>query len=466
MKELKQISLHNKYAPLFEDKTSRYFLITGGRGSGKSSVLSIFSTWLLTQERHEKVLYTRQTLTSADKSIIPEYTGWANTMGYGGSFESTKTNIRFHNGNEIIFSGIQAASGDQTARLKSIPKVTNFILDEALELTNERTFDDINYSFREKNAKTRIILVLNPDHIQHWIYKKWFEGKGPDGKDLPQEFNGKIGNVRYIHTTYEDNIENLDEDFLNEAKQLEKNNFKKFLHHFRGHWQVESDNVLFKYRWIQENRVSEDMVPSLKRIVVAVDPAVTANKASDHTGIVVAGQGSDNHFYVLGDYSMKASPHEWATEVEKVYNLWEADKIIAERNQGGDLVESNLRTINQHLPIKTVHAKRGKILRAEPIAALYEQQMVHHVGSFRHLELEQTTYDGTGKSPDRLDALVYALTELSGGQIIAHSGLNFETEDKEAKKKEPGLVVIDQKHPSVERSIFELMESEELWTDI
>jgi phage terminase large subunit-like protein len=156
--------------------------------------------------------------------------------------------------------------------------------------------------------------------------------------------------------------------------------------------------------------------PQLRRVVVGVDPAVTSNASSDETGIVVAGIGHDRRFYVLADYSGRYSPDQWASRAVEAYRTHKADRIVAERNQGGDLVERTLRTVDRNAAITTVHAMRGKALRAEPIAALYEQARVSHVGALSMLEDQMTAWDpaSDARSPDRVDALVYALTELSG----------------------------------------------------
>mgnify|MGYP003531811726 FL=1 len=177
----------------------------------------------------------------------------------------------------------------------------------------------------------------------------------------------------------------------------------------------DNPGALWKRDGIDAARVSQ--APDLRRIVVGVDPAVTANAASDETGIIVAGLGFDGRYYVLGDYSGRYSPDQWASRVVKAYRDHKADRVIAERNQGGDLVEQNLRTVDRTLPVTTVHAKRGKALRAEPVSSLYEQGRVSHVGALAALEDQMTAWDpaGDAESPDRVDALVYALAELTGG---------------------------------------------------
>ena len=164
-------------------------------------------------------------------------------------------------------------------------------------------------------------------------------------------------------------------------------------------------------------------VPELQRIVVAVDPSGTAGGGGgDDIGIVVAGKGNDGRFYVLEDASCNLSPDGWARRVKTAYDRWDADRVVAERNFGGAMVESVLRTAAKDLPIRLVTASRGKVARAEPVAALYEQEKVSHVGEFRELEdqlcaMTPGGYVGEG-SPDRADALVWVLTELQGGRRV------------------------------------------------
>ncbi|MCK9245102.1 MAG: terminase family protein [Candidatus Marinimicrobia bacterium] len=175
---------------------------------------------------------------------------------------------------------------------------------------------------------------------------------------------------------------------------------------------------LWKYADIHQYRYlgNPEDVPGLQRVVVGVDPAVTGTSTSDETGIVVAGVGSNNHYYVLGDYSVRGSPLEWARKVVFAFEEHRADRVVGETNNGGDLVEVNLRTIKRDIPYKKVTASRGKQMRAEPIAALYEQGLVHHIGHFPKLEDQMCSWLPGMSSPDRVDALVWAITELSEKQ--------------------------------------------------
>lgn len=170
--------------------------------------------------------------------------------------------------------------------------------------------------------------------------------------------------------------------------------------------------ALWTRKMIDDLRVKE--APDFQRVVVAVDPAMTSGEESDETGIIVAAKGIDGHGYVLSDLTCRMSPDGWARRVVNAYTDHNADRVIAEVNNGGDLVERIIRTADRNISYKAVHASKGKRVRAEPISHLYEQGRVHHVGPFDALEDQQCSFtpDGFDGSPDRVDALVWALTEL------------------------------------------------------
>lgn len=173
--------------------------------------------------------------------------------------------------------------------------------------------------------------------------------------------------------------------------------------------------ALWKRSNIDATRVIKS--PDLKRVIVAIDPAVSTNEDSDETGIVVVGQSSDGQCYVLDDMTLSASPDQWAKQAISAYHKYKADRIIAEVNNGGDMVEYTIRTVDALIPFKQVRASRGKQTRAEPIAALYEQSKVHHVGMFAELEDQMCQWMPGDKSPDRMDALVWAISELTSAIV-------------------------------------------------
>lgn len=233
------ITLKEKYQPLFVNET-RFFIITGGRGSAKSFGVNTFTN-LLSFEGGHRILFTRQTMTSAHLSIIPEFQEKIDLMELNDYFSITKAEIQNKaSGSTIIFKGIKTSSGDQTANLKSLQGVTTWILDEAEELTDETVFDKINLSIRQKGKQNRVILILNPATKEHWIYRRFFEGAG-----VQEGFNGIKGNVTYIHTTYEDNIENLDQSFIDEVTMIKETNPKKYKHTIMGGWLDKAEGVIF-----------------------------------------------------------------------------------------------------------------------------------------------------------------------------------------------------------------------------
>jgi phage terminase large subunit-like protein len=177
----------------------------------------------------------------------------------------------------------------------------------------------------------------------------------------------------------------------------------------------EASGALWNRNLLSKCEVEPDEVPTLNRIVVSIDPAVTSNAESDMTGIVVAGIDVNGIAYVLADHTGRYTPQQWASKAVELYREHMADRIVAERNQGGDMVRHTLHTEDETVPVKLVHASRGKMARAEPVSALYEQDKVKHVRGLNDLEDQMVQWEPLGSigSPDRLDALVWAITDLS-----------------------------------------------------
>jgi len=228
-----EIKLHSAYEPLWKVTDRRYYLLTGGRGSGKSFALALFLCDLAAREK-QTILYTRFTMTSAHISIIPEFIDKMETMGMMQDFEISKTEITHkYTGSKIIFRGIKTSAGNQTAALKSIQGVTTWVLDEAEELIDEPVFDKIDESVREKGIHNRIIIVLNPTHTSHWIYQRWYEA-------------GKRDDTCYIHTTYLMNMENLADSFIDKAERVKQRNDTAYRNRFLGEWMNAAEGVVFE----------------------------------------------------------------------------------------------------------------------------------------------------------------------------------------------------------------------------
>lgn len=230
--------LNAKYQNLLSD--TRYFIVTGGRGSGKSYAVTAITAGL-TFQPSQRILFSRYTMTSAHISIIPEFIDKIERMNATSAFEITKTEIiNKQTGSAILFRGIKTSSGNQTANLKSLQGLTTWILDEAEELTDENTFDKIDLSIREQSAHNRVILILNPTTREHWIYKRFFESKG-----VQEGFNGIKGDTTYIHTTYLDNLDNLDHSFINQVERMRAENPAKYQHVIMGGWLHKAEGLIF-----------------------------------------------------------------------------------------------------------------------------------------------------------------------------------------------------------------------------
>ena len=213
-----------------------------------------------------------------------------------------------------------------------------------------------------------------------------------------------------------DNAENLSQSALLEM-QMRYGGTRLGQQELYGAVLDDNPGALWNRANLEATRIKPELVPNLVRVVVGVDPAVTSGEDSDSTGIVVAGMSSDGQYYVLADDTIKASPQVWAEKAISSFEQHKADRIIAEVNNGGDLVVHLLQQVKNTVPVKKVTASRGKAVRAEPIAALFEQGRAHLVGYYPELEDQLCEWEpGTNmSSPDRMDAMVWALTELSEG---------------------------------------------------
>jgi len=222
------------------DSDSRYFIVSGGRGSGKSFSVNALLV-MLTYEQGHTILFTRYTLTSAYISIIPEFIDKLEQFGSIADFHITKDEIlNKKTGSKIIFRGIKTSSGDQTANLKSLQGITTWVVDEAEELVDEQKFDTIDLSVRQQGKPNRIILILNPTTKEHFIYRRFFEDRGvQEGSNTVKE------NTTYIHTTYQDNIDNLSKSYIDQIEQMKIRRPEKYKQQMLGAWLNKAEGVIF-----------------------------------------------------------------------------------------------------------------------------------------------------------------------------------------------------------------------------
>lgn len=270
----------------------------------------------------------------------------------------------------------------------------------------------------DRTLALRMLYDCNPPSKGHWTYKLFVQGIEPDTK-LP--IDNHRAKFACMQMNPQDNEANLPPSYLDTLRGLSARLQKRFL---LGEFGDENPNGLFAEETIDKWRHLEGVLPDMQRIVVAVDPSGsgdTDNADNDAIGIVVAGLGTDGNAYLLEDCTVKAGPSTWGNIAATAYDRHNADLIVGESNYGGAMVEMTIKTARPRTPYKSVNATRGKVVRAEPFSSLYEQGKIRHVGYFRELEDELAAmstigYTGQG-SPNRADALVWALTELFPGMV-------------------------------------------------
>lgn len=399
------IKLNPKWKKLWSN--TRYFIITGGRGSSKSFAVGTFAT-LLSFEQNQKILFTRQTMTSAHLSIIPEFKEKIELMNFDDKFEILKTEITNQlSDSQILFRGIKTSSGDQTANLKSLQGVTCWIVDEAEELIDEATFDKINLSIRSKNQQNRVVLILNPSTKEHWIYKRFFESMGVEAG-----FNGTKDDITYIHTTYEDNIENLPKSFLDEIERIKINNPNKYKHTIQGGWLDKQEGVVFtnwKFGKFNPDGLQESFGMDFG---FAVDPDALTRVAIDKTKRII---------YVKQEiYRNGLKTHE-LTELMK--------RIVGDKLVIADSAEPRLIEDLRYAGINIEGVKKGTIesgiVRMQDYLIIVEensQEIAKEFNNFVYLNKASKLYiDAWNHAIDSLRYnITYHLDNPNQGQYFIH----------------------------------------------
>jgi len=369
----------------------RYWLLLAGRGFGKSRT---GAEWAIEQaRRHPKSRGALVARTAADvRDVMVE--GESGIMAisppsFRPRYEPSKRRLTWPNGSQAT-----TFSGDEPAALRG-PQHHWGWCDELASWRYPEAWDMFLLGLR-LGKDPRCVITTTPKPVPHI-------------RELVKDPNTHVTRG----STYE-NFANLAPAFIDRViRRFEGTRLGR--QELNAELLDDNPGALWKREWIDRDRVSK--APELQRIVVAVDPATTSAEGSADTGIVVAGiakVGGIIHGYVLDDRSLHASPARWAAQVVAAYNTYKADRIVGEANQGGDMVEHTIRSVEggQKLSYKKVHASRGKHTRAEPISALSEQGLVHHVGAFPELEDQLCQWEPGEDSPDRLDAMVWALTDL------------------------------------------------------
>lgn len=402
--------------------TYKFWLYMAGRGSGKTRAGAEWTKDLVRQGYNRGGLIAptaadvRDVMVEGESGLLAICNDW--DLDYNGDpmgrpiYEPSKRRVTWENG-----AMVTTYSADEPERLRG-PQHSFLWMDELAAWRRMETFDQAMFGLRlGKAPRVFISTTPKPKPLVQRLYRRALDlndtevvmTSGSSERNRANLAPGVIEELRDMYAGTQLGRQELDGMLLEEL-----------------------EGALWSRKMIEATRCR--VMPSVldssfyfTRIVVGVDPATTDKAGSDETGIVVAGLGIDGHGYVLADYSGKYSPEGWGQKVAHAFETWQADIVVAEVNQGGDMVKYVLNNINPNLTIKMVHASRGKLARAEPVAQKYEQSKVHHVGTaivypdgskneghLDNLEDQMCSWERLSAtySPDRIDALVWALTEL------------------------------------------------------
>jgi predicted phage terminase large subunit-like protein len=366
------------------------WLILAGRGSGKTRA---GAEWVREQvESHgcrrialvgETSADVRNVMIEGDSGILA-----ISPPNFRPLYEPSKSRLTWPNGAIAL-----AYSGDEPDQLRGPQHDAAWADEPAKWKYLSEAWDNVEFGLR-LGARPRIVATTTPRPIK-WIRDRL--------RDHPMT-------VVTRGSTY-DNAVNLAPSFLDRMKKTYEGTRlgRQELH---AEFLEDVPGALWQSENIEEHRVQR--APDLDRVVIGIDPAVTSGEDAHETGIIIAGKGRDGHAYVIEDLSCRLSPDGWARQAISGYHRHSASRIVAEVNNGGEMVERTLRTVDRSVSYRAVRASRGKAIRAEPISALYEQGRVHHLGLFAPLEDQMCAFapDQYEGSPDRVDALVWCLTEL------------------------------------------------------
>lgn len=370
------------------------WMVMAGRGWGKSKV---GSNWIVHQALSDpgtEWAILAPTFRDVSKTCIEGTTGVLAALNEG-ELENYRRNecfIQLTNGSKIF-----GYSADQPERIRG-SNLWGAWCDELGSWRYEETWHEGLIPALRKGKNPRIVVTTTPRPTK-----------------LVRNLVGRRdGSVHLTRGSTWENADNLSKTAISELKRRYEGT-RIGRQELEGELLDDIEGALWQRGDIDATRLGHETLPSLTRVVVAIDPAVTSNEESDETGIVVCGEDRDGHGYVLADYSFQGTPNQVMQKAAWAYHYHEADRVIGEVNNGGDYIGNALRTVDPNVPYSTVRASRGKAVRAEPVAALYEQHRVHHLGSMPDLEDQMCTWvPGIGDSPDRVDALVWAMTELRG----------------------------------------------------
>ncbi len=404
----------------------KHILLEGGSRSAKTFLIVrniVMRAQLAPESRHLIVRFRyNHVKTSIVLDTFPKVMSLAfPTVKY--NMNKTDSFASFINGSEVWFGGLddkersEKVLGNEYATIfknecSQISNDARLLLDTRLAQTVYAEYEGIRELLPLKDYND-----CNPPSKAHWCYKVFHKKIDPESrKELPDPEN-----YAHFRMNPSDNSDNLNPDYLKSLENMTARMKKRF---WFGEYADENPNQLFNSVTIDQNRVIDGKMPEMLRIAVAVDPSGSGdedNLHNDAIGICVVGLGIDGRAYLLEDNTVKAGPATWGKIATDAYDRHEADIVVGEKNYGGAMVQFVIQTARPSTPFKEVTASRGKAVRAEPIAALYEQGKVRHVGYFPDLEDELEGFSTMGylgeQSPNRADALIWGISELFPGLV-------------------------------------------------
>lgn len=374
---------------------SRYKVYHGGRGGAKSHSFAA-ALLIMGTQRPLRILCGREVQDTIQESVKQLLDNKIKALGLSSFYDSLKTEIRGKNGTYFFFKGFNKLT---EAGLKSIEDVDVLWVEEAQTIVKS-TLEIIIPTIRKEASE--IWFSLNRRDPSDPVDERFFGPNPPEDAIIRQ--------VNYDQNPFFPDV--LEKERLYDKKH----NIERYDHIWEGDHEPSVTGAIWDFKTINSYR--RDKPPGMEEIYVSIDHACKDKPEANEHGIIVGGKGVDGRGYILADLSMEGKPDEWAKKVIAAYHLYEADGVIVETNQGGDLVANTLTTIQRDLPIIEVTATRGKHVRAAPIASLYNLGKVSHIGALPELEWQMTKMTASGwegpkdKSPDRLDAAVWLLSQI------------------------------------------------------
>ena len=388
------IEVAEVFQPLL--KPSRYKGAHGGRGSGKSHFFAGMAVVLCLQSPGSRIVCAREVQRALRDSVKLLVEDKIKEYKLENQFKLMYDHIRTPGGGVIVFQGMQ----DHTAEsIKSLEGFDVAYLEEAHTIT-KRSLELLRPTIRKPGSQ---------------IWASWNPRLATDPIDVLLRGETPPPNTTVVESNWKDNP--WFPDSLEDERSFDEiTNPVRYGHIWDGEYEPQVVGALWDREMIIAGRV--DAPPPLKRVVIGVDPPTSSEEHADECGIIAVGLGDDGHGYVLADESVKGKPEAWARRVVALHDILEANAVVAEVNQGGEMVEHTIHSVRKAVKVIKIRATKGKVLRAEPMSALYTLKRIHHVGSFAKLEgqmcqLTSDGYHGNG-SPDRVDGLVYGLTNLFG----------------------------------------------------